>query len=345
MLEQLILGTYTRRKSKGIYTVTLDTEKAQLREPQLLIEENNPTYLTVNRAKTLFSVTSIEEKGGIAAYQKNDAQFQRTDVAVEEGAAPCYVAFDEARQLVFDANYHRGCVHVYRATGEGTLQLTDTVTHTEPTGPHPNQQVPHVHYADLTPDGRLAVCDLGTDRVYTYDISEEGTLSNVAQYQSEPGTGPRHLVFHPTQPIAYLFGELDSTITVLAYQSSDGTFTKIQKISTLPEDFDAFNAGAAIRVSKDGRFLYASNRGHNSIAVFAIAENGTMLERIQLIATEGEIPRDFALNASEQFLIAANQDTDNLTLFKRNPQTGQLTCLQKDVSVPECVCVYATQES
>ena len=192
----------------------------------------------------------------------------------------------------------------------------------------------------MTPDQRLAVCDLGTDRVYTYDVTEAGEVEEVAVYVAEPGTGPRHLVFHPNKAIAYLFGELDSSVSVLSYDETDGSFTQKQKVSTLPQDFDGENGGAAIRVSNDGRFLYASNRGHNSIAAFAIAEDGLSVETIQIISTEGDFPRDFALSPDGAYVVAANQNSDNLTLYRRDKENGLLTMIQKDVFAPEAVCVY-----
>ncbi|MPM69562.1 6-phosphogluconolactonase [bioreactor metagenome] len=261
------------------------------------------------------------------------------NAVTEEGAPLCYVAVDETRQLVYGANYHKGEVNVYRILDNGGIEAVESLYHQEETGPHKNQDHAHVHYTDLTPDQRLVVCDLGTDRVYTYDVAENGKSTLAATFVAEPGTGPRHLVFHPTQPIAYLFGELDSTVSVLAYQEN-GSFEKLQKISTLPEDFTGENGGAAIRISNDGRFLYTSNRGHNSIAVFEISSNGEQLSAIQNISTEGDFPRDFALNSTNEFLVCANQNSDNLTLFTRDAQTGKLTLLQKDIYAPECVCVY-----
>ena len=148
------------------------------------------------------------------------------------------------------------------------------------------------------------------------------------------------MVFHPNKMIAYLFGELDSSVTVLTYDEADGSFTQTQKVSTLPKDFDGENGGAAIRVSNDGRYLYASNRGHNSIAVFAIAEDGLSIDSIQTISTEGDFPRDFALSPDNSYVVAANQNSDNLTLYRRDSETGLLSMIQKDVFAPEAVCVY-----
>lgn len=337
MYREIYLGTYTRRESKGIYSITLDTTKEELVDLKLLTEENSPTYLAKSQAGNLYSVTTVDGKGGCSAY--ND-KFEFLNAVTEEGAPLCYTAVDEARQLVYGANYHKGEVNVYKIDADGSISAADAVIHDEPTGSHANQNTPHVHYTDLTPDGRLAVCDLGTDRVYTYDVAENGKLSEAAVYVAEDQTGPRHLAFHPNGTIAYMFGELDSTVTVLAYDATDGTFTQLQKISTLPEDFAGENGGAAIRVSQDGNFVYASNRGHNSIVVYQTADNGEKLALVQHISTEGDHPRDFNLDPSDEYLVCANQNTDNLTLYRRDAETGQLTLIQKDVHAPEAVCVY-----
>ncbi|WP_165005318.1 MULTISPECIES: lactonase family protein [unclassified Enterococcus] len=340
MIETIILGTYTRRESEGIYTIQLDTEKEALTNLSLATKETSPTYLVKSKAGNLYTVTSIDGLGGAGAY---DPSFHFLNAVTESGAPLCYVAVDEPRQLLYGANYHKGEVNVYHILKDGELEAADAVFHQEPTGPHKNQDHAHVHYTDLTPDQRLAVCDLGTDRVYTYDVSENGKLTEKAVFIAEPGTGPRHLVFHPNNQIAYLFGELDSTVRVLSYQKEDGTFQELQKISTLPEEFTEENGGAAIRISTDGRFLYASNRGHNSIAVFAISEDGTHVERTQIISTEGDFPRDFALSSDDRYVVCANQNTDNLSLYRRHPETGSLELVQKDVYAPECVCVYFDQ--
>ncbi|MGG5371855.1 lactonase family protein [Enterococcus sp. AZ196] len=337
MIHKIILGTYTRRISQGIYQIQLDTATETLTNLELVTEETSPTYLAKSKENILYSVTSREGQGGISSY---DPQNTFMNAATEEGASPCYVAVDETRQLVYGANYHKGELNTYKIQPDGSLEAVASLFHKEPTGPHKNQDKAHTHYTDLAPDQRLVVCDLGTDRVYTYDVTDAGEVEESAVYVAEPGTGPRHLVFHPVQKIAYLFGELDSTVTVLAYDESDGSFKQKQKVSTLPKDFDGENGGAAIRVSNDGRFLYASNRGHNSIAVFAIADDGLSVEMIQSVSTEGDFPRDFALSPDNKYVVAANQNSDNLTLYRRDNESGLLTMIQKDVFAPEAVCVY-----
>lgn len=336
MLQTIYLGTYTRRESKGIYSIALDTEKGTLTDLTLCAEEKSPTYLARSKKEAVYSVTEVAGNGGAAAYTPD---FTLLNTATEEGAPLCYVAVDEKRQLLYGANYHKGEVNVYKILEDGSIEATDSIYHDEPVGSHENQDKPHVHYTDLTPDQRLAVCDLGTDRVYTYDISEDGKLTEVSVYVAEDGTGPRHLVFHPTNQYAYLVGELDSSLTVLRYNEADGSFEKIQKVPTIPADFTDFNSGAAVRISNDGRFVYSSNRGHNSIAVFEVTDEGAGLTFVQSISTEGDFPRDFDLDPTNDYLVCANQNSDNLTLYKRDEATGKLTVLEKDIYAPECVCV------
>ncbi|MHC5269645.1 lactonase family protein [Enterococcus sp. LJL98] len=336
MKHKMLLGTYTRRESEGIYSLELDTQAKTLSGLTLVQKEESPTYLAESQKQAIYTVTSIDGRGGAAAYDKD---WRFLNAVTEEGAPLCHLAVDEARQLVYGANYHKGQVTVYKIQADGSLAAADTVFHQEETGPHANQDRPHVHYTGLTPDGRLVVCDLGTDGVYTYDVSDEGKLTRVALFEALPGTGPRHLVFHPNGKYAYVFGELANTITVLAYNAEIGAFHSLQTISTIPADFTEFSGGAAIRISTDGRFLYASNRGHNSLAVFEVFEEGTHIDLIQLISTEGDHPRDFDLDPTEQFVVCANQNTDNLTLYERDFDKGTLTMLQKDRYAPECVCI------
>lgn len=228
---------------------------------------------------------------------------------------------------------------MYKTDSKGNLTLTDVKQH-EGSSVHENQTKPHAHYLDLTPDHNYVVaCDLGTDSIYTYKVSEDGKLDLATTYKASPGTGPRHLVFHPNGKIAYLVGELSSEIVVLAYNATEGSFETIHTVSSIPENHKTFNSGSAVRITDDGRFLYSSNRGHNSIAVYAINESGDSIERIQLIASQGNTPRDFALDPTEQFIVVGHQDSDKLTLFERDAKTGLLSLLQKDVYAPECVCV------
>ncbi|MCI1975280.1 MAG: lactonase family protein [Limosilactobacillus sp.] len=338
MTEQFLIGTYTKKDSKGVYKVTLDPEKKEITKVELAIPSQKPAYLQVGSDKRVYAVKQIDDQGGIASYSLKDDNAKMLSKVLAAGAPPAYVGLDEQRHLLYSANYHTAKVDVFKINDDGTLVQTDSVLHQGATGPQPEQDSPHVHFADLTPDQRLVVCDLGMDLVVVYDVSADGKLTAVSRYKSEDGFGSRHIAFHPNGKYAYLLGELSSKLEVLKYNATDGTFSHIQTIKTIPDSWTAHNGAAAIRLSKDGKFIYTSNRGENTIAVFEVQPDFTV-KHIQSISTEGDFPRDFNLSSDESFLLASNQNSDNLTLYARDAQTGKLTLLQKDVKCPEPVCV------
>jgi 6-phosphogluconolactonase len=332
MSQSIYFGTYTKKESKGIYKAQFDPETGSLSDLKLVAAEPNPTFIAFSEKGNLYSVGAQDGKGGIASFT---ADFQPLNHVVEEGAPLCYVSVDDKRQLVYGANYHKGQVLVYKIEGDDQLSLIDQDTH-EGKGPHENQASPHVHFADLTPDQYLITCDLGTDSLHTYEVSDQGKLTLLHHYQTAPGAGPRHLVFHPHHKIAYLINELNATIDVLFYDGM-GEFEHFQTVSTLPEDYDGQKWASAIKLSADGKFLYASNRAHNSIAVFEVIADGS-LKLIEIVPTDGLNPRDFTLSPDQHYLIATHQDSPNATVFKRDPETGRLSSLSHDFYVPEAVC-------
>lgn len=338
MKEKLLIGGYTKRGSKGVYSVTLDTSEAVLSDLTELAAVQNPTYLTVDKKQNLYTCAADGNGGGIAAFELSDGKAVHLNNVTETGAPLCYVAVDEKRDLVYGANYHLGEVRVYKRENDGSLTLADKVKH-EGSGPRPEQASSHVHYSDLTPDGRVVTCDLGLDQVTVYNV-EDDKLQLHTIYRATEGMGARHLAFHPNGRVAYLVGELNSTIEVLSYNADQGTFALLQTISTLPSEHTEFNGVAAARITSDGKFLYVSNRGHNSIVTFEVSPLGTKLTTQGWTRTEGDIPRDFNFNKSEHFIIVAHQESDNLTLFSRNTETGQLHLEQKDFFAPEGTCVY-----
>ena len=332
MSQTIYFGTYTKKESKGIYKAQFDPETGTLSQLELVAAEPNPTYIAFSEKGNLYSVGAEEGKGGIASFT---ADFQPLNHVVEEGAPLCYVSVDDKRQLIYGANYHKGQVLVYKLESDGRLSFVNQDTH-QGSGPHANQASPHTHYADLTPDQYLITCDLGTDSLHVYDVSEEGNLTLINQYQTAPGAGPRHLVFHPHYKTAYLINELNAAIDVLFYDGM-GEFEHFQTVSTLPSDYDGQKWASAIKLSADGKFLYASNRAHNSIAVFKVVADGS-LELIEIVPTQGLNPRDFTLSPDQNYLIAAHQDSPNATVFKRDSASGKLTLLSDDFYVPEAVC-------
>ena len=318
--------------------------KKKLEDLSLLAKVGSPTYLDQeNKSGPIYTIVNENDQGGIASLVKNnEGEYSRQSVLLADGPSPAYLAYDEKRNFIDSSNYHKGEFSVYRADDAGNLELLDTVTHSGHSV-HENQKSPHVHYSNLTPDEQyVIICDLGTDEVYSYEISEEGQISEKARLKVKAGSGPRHLRFHPNGRMAYVFAELSSELIVLDYHSKSGEFTEVQTISTIPESHTSFNSGAALRITEDGRFLYASNRGHDSIATFEIDAEG-QLSLVDYTASEGETPRDFNLDPSEEFLIVGHQDSDNLTLFERDAKSGRLTLLQKDFFAPEVVNVHLTE--
>ncbi|KRL03014.1 lactonase family protein [Liquorilactobacillus capillatus] len=338
MQETILFGTYTKRRSQGIYRAILDTETKKITTPELLVQVQNPTYLRVSADNILYTISKKEERGGIASYNLNNTTPTFCDEELTKGAPPCYIGLDNKKQLAFTANFHESTVTVFKTDSHGHLTKTDEIIH-EGQGPLPEQEASHIHFTDLTPDNRLAVCDLGSDKIYTYAITTDGKLAPVAEFATTPGFAPRHLVFHPNGHYAFLVGEQSSQISLLAYDQTTGKFHHLQTLATIPVTWHKHNGAAAIRISQDGKFVYVSNRGHNSIAVFKFNPTARKLEFIESVSTQGDFPRDFILDSTERFLIAANQNTDNATLFSRNIETGKLDCLQKDILVPEGVCV------
>lgn len=333
MKHTILLGGYTSRVNQGIGQVTLDTEKKQLADYHLIYAAERPTYL-LEKDGCIYVCMKRGENGGVAMIR--DGQEQAA--VVMAGAAPCHISADPNRPYFYVSWYHQGMVSVIEKTADGLAEKC-RIAH-QGRSVHPNQEKPHVHFAQISPCGRyLFVCDLGTDEVYLYSLQADGTLQEYHREKTPAGFGPRHLTFHPQLPFIYVLGELSSQVLVLEMESNSGRIFQRQLISALPEDFQGENAAAAIRISRDGRYLYTSNRGHDSLAVFQVEADGRLC-LVEYVPTEGRIPRDFALSPEEDFLVAAHQDSDNLTLFARDQESGRLTLCQKGVYAPEYVCVF-----
>jgi 6-phosphogluconolactonase len=333
-MEKILFGTYTTNQSKGIYQAQLDTDQKQLKNLELVTELGSPTYLAVNKQQNyLYAVDRQTDNGGVAAYSFNDGKASLINEYVSEGSSPAYLAVDNNRNLLYVAYYHRGSIEVYKINQDGSLDLTDTFIN-EGSGPRPEQDRARMHYVNLTPDNKIVAVDLGTDEVIFFDVSDDGKLNVINKFQAEKGFGARHIRFSPDGKLAYLLGELSSQLSVLNYNNNN--LELIKTLSTIPDTWDKHNGAAALRISKDGKYIYASNRGHNSIAQFSTYQD---LSLVDWFATEGDFPRDFNLSADDQFLVVANQNTNNVTLFERNRENGSLTLLQKDFPVPEAVSV------
>ena len=317
---KIYLGTYTKKESKGIYSIEfIDNQLVNL---NLEMNVDNPTYLARLNDDT-FSVVKEGSKGGVAYYRDNNLVNQ----AIEEGAPPCFVSYDLDRNLVFSANYHGGRVNAYKFSKDGIVDHQKLVFDA-------GSKAHYIAYNELL--DMVLVCDLGLDRVYFFEYGDDDQLVLKYQFNASEKSGPRHLVVHPTKPLVYVFTELSSEVLVL--EVNDGV-KLVSKVNCLPEGVEGLKWGAAIRISNDAKYIYVSNRGHDSLSVFKVSDDGLTLSLIQNISTEGIQPRDFNLSPCGKLCVVANHDTNNLTLFARCVETGILSLLQKDVYAPESVCV------
>ncbi|KAA9031603.1 lactonase family protein [Niallia endozanthoxylica] len=334
------IGTYTKGDSEGIYSFIFDTETAAIEAIRLAAKIENPTYLTISENKEyLYSVAKEGENGGVAAYSLNreTGELHFLNQQTVKGSPPCHVSVNRNNQHLLSSNYHKGTAAAYKINSEeGTIHTNPSIAQHQ--GEHADQK-PHTHFAAFTPDEKyITVIDLGIDQLLTYKLTNN-QLVKVNHLSFTAGSGPRHLAFHPNEKVAYLMTEFSSEVIVLQYDTNNGAFKEIQTISTIPADFSSNNQGSAIKLSSDGRFVYAGNRGHNSIAVFNIDTETYKLTFVEHISTEGDWPRDFSLDPTEEFMIASNQESSNLTVYKRNTETGELTLIQSDITVPHPVCV------
>ena len=317
----VIFGTYTKRLSQGLYTA--EFEEGQLRHLQPLTALSNPTYLALHH-RALFSVVQKGNQGGIACYE--DGNF--INEVLLTGSPPCHVSVIADLNLVLAANYHTGTITVYDYTPKQGITLTQSITY------EPGSHAHFIRYVDHFDE--VIVCDLGLGKVLSYGIHDRQLVLRHA-VSGLSAQGPRHAVAHPTLQAVYVFAELSSEL--LVYKRTEQGLVLMQTISTLPAGQDHLKSGAALRVHPNGNFVYASNRGHDSISVFAVAADGYSMRLIQNVPTYGQHPRDFDLTPDGRYLIALNRDTDNATVYDVSAQEGTLRIIQKDFSVPEAVCV------
>ncbi|XJS09963.1 lactonase family protein [Aerococcaceae bacterium WGS1372] len=339
MTQLFILGGYTKRANKGIHSIEFNSADGTFSDSQLIAELNGPTYVGLSQTRDLmFAIHKENDKGGIVAFKKDEqGQWQSLTAGYRDNGTGCHVSYREESQTVYVSNYHAGVIDVFKLGGE-QLSVIQTVEHSG-SSTHTNQDAPHVHFAGLnSKQNLLFVCDLGTDFVHTYRVDNEGLLTLSSEVKLEAGTGPRHLVLNDKEDYAYIIGELANTTTV-ASVDSEGKLTIVESQQNIPQDKVEESAGAAIRLTKDNRFLYVSTRFHNVITVYEVSEDGSRLTKIQEIDTQGEIPRDFNLDETEEYVLVAHQDTDHISVFKRSAETGKLTFENNSTLASECVCI------
>lgn len=334
MLQTYLLGGYTKRDNQGVSMMTFDTTSQSFGEATHLASLNNPTWITFTTDKQYFFTINKKEQGGIVVFKKNNDTFVPIAECYATTGTGCHISYHETTHTVYVSNYHEGTIDLYRFDEEQLTFITQVKHHGSSV--HPNQQSPHVHMTHFNQNySKLYACDLGTDQVVLYDIHPDGTLRLAHQTNFAAGTGPRHLTLHPTLPIAYIIGELANTITT-ATIDTNGHLTPIQTIATTPTEYATEAAGAAIRITQDGQFVYVSTRFYDILTVYQVQADGTLID-VQQIKTGGKIPRDFILDTTEHYVLVPHQDSDKITLFERDLTTGLLSQMDATAFAPECV--------
>jgi 6-phosphogluconolactonase len=334
-------GTYASSEEPGIFLCALNADTGEMRIVNHMEGVSNPSYLALCPDANCLYVASETDEGEVLVYRRDAAtsELHLMDRKQTRGASPCYVSVSKNGQWVFTSNYSSGSVNVFPVGDQGTLgEMSAWVEHTGSGINEERQKGPHAHSIQPDPSGQYAVvCDLGLDQIIVYRL-EEGRLVTHRETNQPPGAGPRHLVFHPNSKWAYVINELDNTVTAFLYDERRGEFTTLQHISTLPEGHKGEGTAADIRVSPCGRFLYASNRGDDSIVLYHIDQESGKLEAVEWTSTIGQTPRNFNLLPGG-ILVVANQDSNNLVGFQISEEDGRLTHNGFKLELPRPVCI------
>jgi 6-phosphogluconolactonase len=350
----MYVGTYTAEgsASKGIYAYRFDSRNAQLTSIGLAAQTTNPSFLAVHpNHRFLYAVNETvtykgQKSGAVSAFAIDHATGKLTllNEVASGGADPCYIIVDKTGKFVLVANYTGGSVSVFPILPDGRLgEASAFVQHTGHGTDPKRQEGPHAHSIDLSPDNRFAmVDDLGLDEtlVYKFD-SVKGSLTpnDPAFAKADAGAGPRHFALHPGGKFGYVIDEMGSTVSVFSFDAGAGVLRPLQTIPTIPKGFTGLNEDAEIEVHPSGKFLYASNRGHDSIAIFAIDPDKGTLTLIEYAPTKGNSPRHFEIDPTGSLLFAENEKSDNIVVFRIDRRTGRLTPTGKVLDVSQPVCV------
>ena len=345
-MYRFYIGTYTARSgSKGIYTAEFDPALGAMRIVGETVS-SNPSFAAINKAGTrLYTVNEKPGAHGDAssyAIDRGTGGLSFLGMVAAGGASPCYIGLDPSERAAIVTNYSSGSVSIFPLDDDGALsQASHTVTHEGKSVNEGRQAQAHAHSFIIDAAGRVIVADLGMDKLMVYDIDHSGSRPSLAfrtAVDAPPGAGPRHMAFDAGYRRLYVVGELDSSVNAYDYDKASGGLSLFQSVSSLPPGFGGKNIGADIHMSADGRFLYSSNRGEDSIAVFSVDVGSGALTFVATQPTFGRTPRNFAIDPSGRWLLAANQDTDNIVSFRLDPLSGLLE-KASEVSVPTPVMI------
>lgn len=349
------IGTYTRDGSKGIYIYKYAAHTGEL-SPVGSVESENPSFLAIHpNGRFLYAVNEIsefngEKAGAISAFSICDETAELSFINQQStgGPGPCHLNIDATGRYAAVANYGGGSTCLLPINENGSLvEASDFVQHKGSSVNPKRQQGPHAHSANISPNNRsVYVPDLGLDKILIYDLDlDNGKLipHDPPDISVIPGQGPRHFAFHPGGQYTYLINEIGNTVNAYTYDAKTGTLTELQSISTLPDDFSGTSHTADLHISPDGQFVYGSNRGHDSVAIFSIDESTGTLTSVDIQSTEGQGPRNIAIAPDGNHLLAENQGTSSIVSFAINRTTGELTATGHIAEVPRPVCLKFMQ--
>jgi 6-phosphogluconolactonase len=348
----IYVGTYTGPSSKGIYAYRFDAKTGKAEELGLAAETANPSFLTLDPSRSfLYAVNEIsnfhnQHTGAISSFRIDPKTGKLTllNQVSSAGAGPCFIALDRTGKHLLAANYEAGSVAVFPILPDGRLgAATSSIRHSGHGADPERQEGPHPHWIGLSVNNKLAVTtDLGLDKLFVYRFEPStGSLAGTSStsFSLPPRSGPRHFTFDSSGKFGYLISEMSSTITAFSFDQESGALHELQTISTLPKDFAGNNDTAEIAIHPDGKFLYGSNRGHDSIAVFAVDQKSGNLTSIERVPSGGVKPRTFEIDPSGSYLFVANQISNKVVIFRIDRNTGQLTPAGEELDVPSPVCV------
>ncbi|UVI27490.1 lactonase family protein [Paenibacillus spongiae] len=345
----IFTGSYAEPDNSSVYVYAFNEEDGQLTLLDQTGGLKNPTFLDVDpERQLLYAIGEQQTPDGsktaeVAAFAI-DGQTGALSLLNRQQSVPastCHIQRDPLHPLLVVSSYHGGMIGLVSLKADGQVgELLDMKQH-EGHSVHPNQDRPHPHSAFFSPDGRYVfIQDLGIDRIRTYSIdAERGLLNYHGEVEQQPGAGPRHLAFYPDGQYAFVINELNSSITSYSYDAERGQLTPVETVPTLPADYTGNNSCAEIAVSEDGRFVYGSNRGHDSLVVYAFNAETGKLALVEHVSVEGSHPRHFALTPGGHYLIAANRDTNNIVTFRVDKESGKLHYTGNSVHASKPVCV------
>ncbi len=346
----LYVGAYSQGAEEGIYVYKFDASEGDLTYISIAKGIVNPSYLAIDPKKNiLISVNETgeyqgEKSGSVSSFSvdPNNGSLHKLNEVASGGGAPCYVSIDHTGSHAYVANYSGGNFVMLPIQPHGKLMdFTDLKQQNGSSAMKGRQDKPHAHGIVLDPKQNFALAtDLGTDQVVSYAIDRKnGKLIESSVFNLDPGSGPRHLTFHPNKKLAFVISELNSTISSFGYDAKTGRLTLLSTVPTLPEDFSGKNTCADIHVSPDGQFLYGSNRGHDSIVIYQIDRKTGGLTYVDHTSVKGKTPRNFVIDPTGKFLLVANQNTNNIVVFKVDQETGKLKTNGVEVQVNKPVCL------